>query len=77
MKQNEHKKSNGRLLWRFLRGSKALFLLSMAASVVSALCDMLSPQIVRIAVDNALGGAEPSALPGWVIALAERLGGFA
>ncbi len=62
---------------RFLRGSKALFLLSMAASVLSALCDMLSPQIVRVAVDNALGGAAPTSLPGWAVALAERCGGFA
>ena len=76
MNDSTKKTSNGRLLWRFLRGSKALFGLSMLASVVSALCDMLSPQIVRIAVDNALGGAEPAALPGWVIALADRLGGF-
>ena len=70
------KKNSRKLLIRFLRGSKTLFVLSMLASVVSALCDMLSPQIVRLAVDYALGGADASALPGWVAALADRFGGF-
>ena len=70
------KKNSRKLLIRFLRGSKTLFVLSMLASVVSALCDMLSPQIVRLAVDYALGGADASALPGWVSALADRCGGF-
>ena len=64
------------LLWNFLKGSKGLFLLSMFASAVSALADMLSPQIVRVAVDNALGG-KPANLPDPVIRLVERLGGFA
>ena len=71
------KASRKNLIRRFLRGSKALFALSMLSSVVSALCDMLSPQIVRLAVDNALGGADASTLPGWVLRLAERFGGFA
>ena len=72
----EDRAYNRRLLWRFLRGSKGLFLLSMLASAFSALADMLSPQIVRVAVDNALGG-KPAALPAPVLRLVERLGGFA
>ena len=70
-------KNHTRLLLRFLKGSKALFLLSMIASAVSALCDMLTPQVVRIALDQALGGEDASRLPVWVRALAERFGGFA
>ncbi len=76
MTNSSEKTEKRRLLWRFLKGSKALFATSMLASVVSALCDMVSPQIVRVAVDNALGGAEPTTLPEWVITLADRLGGF-
>ena len=76
MEKKEQKKNSRRLLIRFLRGSKTLFLLSMLASVLSALCDMLSPQIIRLAVDYALGGADASALPGWVAGLADRFGGF-
>ena len=71
------RKNHTRLLLRFLKGSKALFLLSMLASALSALCDMLMPQIVRVAVDQALGGADASRLPVWVRTLAERMGGFA
>ena len=76
MEQNKKKTSNGALLRRFLRGSKALFLTSMLASVLSALCDMLSPQIVRTAIDNALGGQPDGNLPGWATALVDRVGGF-
>ena len=77
MEPNDTKQSNRRLLGRFLKGSKGLFLLSMLSSALAALCDMLSPQIIRVAVDNALGGEDPSRLPAWVLRLAERLGGFA
>lgn len=64
------------MIWRFLKGSRALFLLSMIAATVSSLADMISPQIVRAALDNAIGG-EPAELPGPVMALVEELGGFA
>ena len=64
------------LIRRFLNGSKALFLLSMLASALSALCDMVSPQIVRIALDYALGGADESVLPFWIRMIALKLGGF-
>ena len=66
---------NRTLLWQFLRGSKLYFLISMVSAAVAALCDMVTPQIVRVAVDNALGGKEAH-LPGFVMQLAERAGGF-
>ena len=64
-----------RLLWRFLKGSRGLFLLSMLCAALSALADMLSPQIVRVAVDNVLGGEEANLNP-LIAALIERLGGL-
>ena len=64
------------LLWRFLKGSKATFVLSMVCAALSALADLLSPQIVRVAVDNVLGGKD-AALPPLVLRLVERAGGFA
>ena len=70
------KQHHTRLLLQFLHGSKKLFFLSMLASAVSALCDMLSPQIVRVAVDQALGGADPSTLPCWIQRVADHFGGF-
>ncbi len=76
MEQTISKTEKRALLMRFLRGSKGLFLLSMLCAALSALADMLSPQIIRVAVDNALGGKE-ARLPGFVLAWVERLGGFA
>ena len=70
------RQNHTKLLARFLRGSKLLFAFSMLASAVSALCDMLSPQIVRVAVDQVLGGKDPGSLPAWVGRLINRLGGF-
>ena len=70
------KKYKRQLLWRFLRGSKALFLLSMLCSALAALGDMVSPQIIRVAVDNVLGGKETQ-LPALAQRLIERAGGLA
>ena len=66
---------NRQLLWQFLRGSKLYFLVSMTAAAVAALCDMVTPQIVRVAVDNALGGKEAN-LPAFAMRMVERAGGF-
>ncbi len=74
--KKQEKKNRWKLIWRFLKGSKALFALSIFSTAVAALADMLSPQIVRVAVDNVIGG-RPAELPGPVLALVERLGGFA
>ena len=74
MEQTTDKTYNRRLLWRFLRGSRALFLLSMGCAALSSLADMLSPQIVRIAVDNVLGGSAETLGP-LAARFVERLGG--
>jgi len=60
------------LLWGFLKGSRALFLLSMLSAGLSTLADMLSPQIVRTAVDGVLGG-EPTAFHPLLAPLTARL----
>ena len=44
------------LLWQFLKGAKRYFLVTVLAASVTALADMLQPQIIRAAVDSALGG---------------------
>ena len=63
------------LMMRFLKGSKRLFCVSMLSAALAALCDMLSPQIIRAAIDNAIGGRE-AAFPAWVMRGVEALGGF-
>ena len=64
------------LLWRFLKGAKRYFLVTILAAAVTALADMLQPQIIRAAVDCALGGKEAD-FPDFVMELVDRFGGFA
>ncbi len=74
--KKQQKQYNTRLIWRFLKGSRALFAFSMVTAAFSALADMLSPQIIRLAVDNVLSGKD-TALSPVMSALVERLGGIA
>ncbi len=64
------------LLWRFLKGSKRFFLATVLSATVTALADMLQPQIIRAAVDCAIGGKEGD-FPPFVMDLVARVGGFA
>ncbi len=63
------------LILHFLRGCKFFFFLSIVSAAVTALADMLIPQIIRAAVDNAIGGEEPS-FPEYVMGFVDKLGGF-
>ena len=78
MKSKESTKQNREkmvLLWRFLRGSKRFFLVTVLAACVTALADMIQPQIIRAAVDCAIGGKEAD-FPAAVMSLVDQLGGF-
>jgi len=78
MKSNESnalKRQKLTLLWQFLDGSKRFFLVSILAAAVTALADMIQPQIIRAAVDCAIGGKEGD-FPAYVMALVDRVGGF-
>lgn len=68
--------SRAGLIWRFLKGSKRYFALAVLSAAVTALADMIDPQIVRMAVDNALCGIEPDYSP-FVMSIVDRFGGFA
>ncbi len=63
------------LLWKFLKGTKRYFLVTVLAAGVTALADMLQPQIIRAAVDCALGGKEAD-FPAFVMDLVNAIGGF-
>lgn len=67
---------NLRLLWQFLKGAKRYFLVTILAAGVTALADMIQPQIIRAAIDCALGGKEGD-FPGFVMEAVEAIGGFA
>jgi len=75
-KQSEtNKKQTAALLWHFLKGAKRYFLVAILAAAVTALADMLQPQIIRAAIDCALGGEEGD-FPTFVMELVDRVGGF-
>ena len=63
------------LLWRFLKGAKRYFAVTILAAAVTALADMLMPQIIRAAIDNAIGGKEAE-FPQFVMDLVDSIGGF-
>lgn len=64
------------LLWTFLKGAKRYFLITVLAAGVTALADILQPQIIRAAVDCALGGKEGN-FPAFVMDAVNSIGGFA
>ncbi|MBR2823411.1 MAG: ABC transporter ATP-binding protein [Clostridia bacterium] len=67
----------GGLIWHFLKGSRGFFLLCMLCAAISALADMVTPQIVRVTVDQIIGGASPDSLSAPVQALLTSAGGAA
>ncbi len=73
---NTQKKEKAALLWRFLKGSKRFFAATILSALVTALADMLQPQIIRAAVDCAIGGKEGD-FPPFIMDLVDRIGGFA
>ena len=73
---NPQQKEKLALLWQFLKGAKRFFLATVLSATVTALADMLQPQIIRAAVDCAIGGKEGD-FPPVVMDLVARVGGFA
>lgn len=74
-KNTVSRQNTAKLLWKFLEGSKRFFLASILCAGVTAMADMIQPQIVRAAVDCAIGGKEGD-FPAVVMKAVERLGGF-
>lgn len=75
-KKDFQKKEKLSLLWRFLKGAKRFFAISILSAAVTALADMLQPQIIRAAVDCAIGGKEGD-FPQFVMDFVDSIGGFA
>ena len=72
----QQKRDKLSLLWQFLKGAKRYFLVTVLAAGVTALADMLQPQIIRAAVDCAIGGKEGD-FPAFVMEAVNSIGGFA
>ncbi|MBQ1257618.1 MAG: hypothetical protein IIX93_10145, partial [Clostridia bacterium] len=75
MQKKEPEVNKLKLIWRFLKGSKGLFVLSMLMAAITALSDMITPQIILAAVDNAIG-KKPSTFGPQVMKLVNAVGGF-
>jgi ABC-type multidrug transport system fused ATPase/permease subunit len=75
MQKQEQTVGKAGLIWRFLKGSKTMFVVSMLMAALMALADMITPQIIRAAVDNAIGGNPPEFGPA-VMKLVNAFGGF-
>jgi ATP-binding cassette subfamily B protein len=73
--QVQPRKGRGKLIMQFLKGSKALFILCMCCAALSALAEMVIPQIIRVTVDNVIGGAPVNDLARPVQALLSAAGG--
>ena len=63
------------LIARFLYKSKRYFAVALVSAALMAFADMLNPQIIRVALDNVIGGKEAD-LPRLVESLIESIGGF-
>ena len=75
MASNETRSRKLRLLLQFMKGAKRYFAVTVLAAGVTALADMLQPQIIRAAVDCALGGQEGD-FPPFVMEFVNSIGGF-
>lgn len=62
------------LIWRFLQGSKAFFAGSMLLASLTALTDMITPQIIRTALDNVIGNKECTDAA--ILRLVDQVGGM-
>ena len=71
----ETRRRRTKLVARFLKGSKRYFIIAMISAVMITLTEMISPQLIRMTVDNAIGGAEGE-YPDFVMQLVDRFGGF-
>ena len=75
-KAGQIRPGRGKLIMQFLKGSKAFFIICMICAAVSALMDMLTPQIIRITVDNVLGKAPPEMLNPVIQKMMDTAGGI-
>lgn len=62
------------LVWEFLEGSRGFFVISIIATLMVNVFEMISPQVIRSTVDSVIGDA-PLDLPAWAVKLVEAVGG--
>ncbi|HEX2985308.1 MAG TPA: ABC transporter ATP-binding protein [Caproiciproducens sp.] len=65
MKEYHTEKKGAGLVWHFLKGSVGIFTAALAFAMLNTAFNAVTPQIIRFAVDSAIGG-QPADLPQWV-----------
>lgn len=73
--KKEKKNQKALLLFSFFKGTKRYFFLTVLFAGVTALADMIQPQIIRLTVDNVIEG-KPSEFADWINKIVEKIGGF-
>ena len=73
--EQQPRPGRGKLILQFLKGSKTFFIVCMLCAAVAALADMITPQIIRVAVDNIIGPAPVENLSPAVQRLIAAFGG--
>ena len=75
IKEKRKKGGKAALVWHFLKGSRAMFVVSIIMMALMNAADMLTPQIIRATIDNAIGEREPE-FPAAVMKIVDHFGGF-
>ena len=56
--KKHEKRANARVLAHFLRNSWHIFIFGILAAAAMSLVEMINPQIIRVTIDNIIGGEE-------------------
>ena len=73
--EQQPRPGRGKLILQFLKGSKGFFLICMFCSALSGLAETVTPQIVRVTVDNIIGSASTENLNPVIRSLLDAFGG--
>lgn len=75
-KKKKRRRGTGKMLWRFMAGTRTFFVLSFLFAALMALMELIQPQIISYTIDTLLGG-KPSTLPDFANRLVDAFGGAA
>ena len=73
--EQQPRPGRGKLILQFLKGSKAFFIICMFCSALSGLAETVTPQIVRVTVDNIIGSASTETLNPVIRSMLDTFGG--
>lgn len=65
MKGKKKKSGNMRMMFRFLKGIRYLFVLSLLFAMIQTALNAMTPQIIRFTVDTVIGGNSEN-IPQWL-----------